>query len=299
MKNKKSDYLSMTFILILIITILFGVIYFVWLKNFKVFAGNLGDYAICRQSNIENANLKLKINNDVISERHGNKCRTEYVKVPKGEEFSTIAKKMAGCWDMYLEGKMDLFDTDSNNWCAFCSVLSFEDKKQLNGLTDYLAKNKVPNQGGKTYFQYLTRTVVTDDVLAVLRNSQIDDENIMKMDTSKPLAVIFTTNKNAYPGSLTGFSSVRNAAIGTVAGAVGFAGAKIIVGAGLCTGFITCSAGALLIAGGIGTLAYMIGSNYGTDRDTKILLWPYTNEDLSKLKCTVLEGKDRLDIKKF
>ena len=309
MKNKKGGSLGFQFIVVLLITLISVILYLVWLKDFRIFGENLEDYTICKNSNIENAKLKLQIGNQVLQERQGNKCKTEYINVPKGRELEITAKKMAACWDMYLEGKEQLFDTTDNNYCAFCSVLSFEDKKQINGLTDYLIKNKITNQN-KNYFQYLTNTVVTNDVYKEIENAQLNQ--LHTIDTSKPLSVIFTTSKNVYPDSLVKASSVTTGGIGAiVGGAVGstlVAGLLVKSGIGICVGIpvVGCTIGVVLVAvggiqgaGALGLTGYFIGSHYGPNTDTKILLWPYTREDLSRLKCTVLEGKDRLDIKKF
>lgn len=299
MKRKKSG-VDPSILIVLIILIAFAFIYLVWLKDFRIFGENLSDYIICKNSNLENAKLKLKIpyTNQLLTEKQGNRCRTEYLNIPKGKEIDTIAKKMAACWDMYLEGKEELFDTIDNNYCAFCSVLTFEDKKELKGLTEYLSKNKVAGRG-KTYYQYLTNTLVTKDVFKEIENSHLND--IHTIDTTKQLAVIFTMSKNAYPSSLTGKSSYLQAPIGFAAGAV-IPKLLAVAGYGLCSSGIGCAVGSFLIVGAAGlaggTIGYMIGSTNNPDLDTKILLWPYTNEDLDKLKCTQLEGKDRLDIRK-
>lgn len=308
-KNKKADSTGMKFVIALIITVAFALIYLLWLKDFRIFGENLEDYTICKNSNIENAKLRLKINNQVIQERKGNKCKTEYITVPKDKELEFVAKKMSLCWDIYLEGKEELFETEDNNYCAFCSVLTFKDKKQLNGLTNYLIEHQAPTQG-KSYYQYLTRTVVTDEIFQEIENSQLND--LHTIDTSKPLAVMFVMGKNVYPDGIIKASSVTTGGIGAIAGgAIGstaIAGVLIKSGIGLCIGIpvVGCTIGAILVGVGgvtgalaLGVPGYFIGSHNNPDLDTKILLWPYTKEDLSQLKCTMLEGKDRLDIKKF
>lgn len=293
MKNNKAVTLGFELIIVIIVTIAFAIIYFLYLQDFRIFGENLSDYTICKNSNIENAKLKLKLINQIIQERSGNRCRTHYLTVPKGKEFEFIAKNMASCWDQYLEGKEELFDTEDNNYCAFCSVLTFEDKKQLKGLTNYLIEKEVTGKKVK-YHQYLTNTIVTRDVFKEIENSHLNDLHII--DTSKPLAIIFTMGKNVNPGSLTGQSSIVSGTITSAVGAVG--GLPILIGVGVCSGFFICSLGAFAISVGTGAVGYMIGSTNNPDLDTKVLLWPYTNEDLDKLKCTMLEGKDRLDVRK-
>jgi len=111
MKTKKADSMELQVIIVLIVVIAFALIYFSWLKDFRTTGEKLGDNIICKNSNYENAKLKLKIDNQVIQERRGNKCKTEYLNVPKDQELKFIADKMAGCWDQkgYLLQKTILF----------------------------------------------------------------------------------------------------------------------------------------------------------------------------------------------
>lgn len=296
--NKKAfDVSGFEVIVALAVVIGFALIYFIWLKDVRMFGEKLSDYEICKFSNIENAKLKLKLNNQVIDERKGNKCKTEYIDVPKGKELDTIARKMAGCWDQYLEGKERLFETEDSNYCAFCSVLTFEDKKQLGGLTSYLIEKEAPDKGSRKYYQYMTRNVITNDVFQEIENSHLKD--LDTIDTSKPQAVIFIMSKVVNPGSLIGQSSIKAGTYGSAVG--GVLGGLAMVGLGLCSSFTAgvCALGIPLIGAVTGSGAgYMIGSNYNPDIDTKVLLWPYTKEDLDNLKCTKLEGKDNLEIKK-
>ena len=296
MQNKKAMSEALQFVVIFIVIIAAAIVYFVWLKDFRIHAENLEDYTICRNSNLENAKLRLKIDNQVLQERIGNKCRTEYVTVPKRKELDIITKKMARCWDMYLEGKEELFETQDNNYCAICSVLEFEDEKELTGLTDYLIEHEAPGKN-KKYMEYFNNIVVTNDVLEETKNSEL---NILHtIDTSKQQAIIFTTYKDPYPRSWTGYSSSASAVGGATAGPI-LTTLAVVTGYGLCSTGIGCLVGAFLIgAGGGGAVGYAIGSGYSPDRNTKLLLWPYTESELKKLNCTMFEGKDRLDIKKF
>ncbi|MEK6946270.1 MAG: hypothetical protein AABX32_01575, partial [Nanoarchaeota archaeon] len=295
MNKRKKSSLGFQFLVVLIITIAGAVMYIAWLKDYRTYTENLEDYTICKNSNLENAKLKLNIptTNEVIQEHSGNKCKTEYVNVPKNKELEFTARKMAACWDMYLEGKEALFDTTDNNYCAVCSVLTFENTQEVRGLTQYLIENNAPNKG-ETYFQYLANTVVTNDEFNKIKNSNLND--LHAIDTSKPQSVIFVMYKDAYPGSWTGYSSTRSAVVGATAGPI-LTTLAVVTGYGLCSTGVGCLLGAFLVgAAGGGVTGYAIGSSYGPDMNSKIVLWPYTQEDLSKLKCTMLEGKDKLEI---
>ena len=103
------------------------------MKDYRTTGEYLTDYSICKNSNYENWKAKLKVGNTPLSERSGNRCKTEYLTVPKDIELKTMADKMAGCWDQYLEGRAELFDTSDNIYCAVCSVMEFEEKnKEIN-----------------------------------------------------------------------------------------------------------------------------------------------------------------------
>ncbi len=315
--NRKADELGFQTIVVILIILIGFILAFKWIPTFKEVYKNNMDYELCKDSNLANAKLKLTVpgTNQILTEREGNKCKTEYVKAPEDGEIPFIAKKMVNCWDMYLEGKADLFETADNNYCAFCSVIDFENKDaRLEGLPSYLLKNEVKGTG-KTYYEYLTSITVKKDTLAQYENSPLSK---LKIDTSNPAAVVFVSAKNANPGSLTGQSSAVEggvsagvgAGVGTVIGAI--AGYSIVTGLGLCTTVVLCLFGGGLVAFGTilttgtviggagGATAYgmAVGANYAPDRDSKILLIPYEKNTLEKLKCTRLEGQDYLEIKK-
>lgn len=297
MKAKKAVTMGFKVIVVLILVIVFAFIYFFWLRDYRAYGENLSDYQICKSSNYENAKMKLKIptSNYVIDEKTSNKCKTEYLTVPKDKELDFIAKKLAVCWDMYLEGREELFDTQDNNYCAMCSVLTFEENKELKGLTSHLMSKKVPWELGKTYYEYLNRIVVKRENLEEVRNAELAG-SIASIRTDAPYAVMFVEGKDINPGSLTGATSIEQGAVGLVIGGIG--GGLVLVGAGLCATVVGCLIGAAFIGIGGGALGFFTGSNYNPDIDSRVLLWRYTNQDLSKLKCTILEGQDRLDIRK-
>ena len=67
--------------------------YLAWLEDYRSYTENLEDYTICKNSNLENAKLKLNMptTNEVIQGHSGNKCKTEYVNVPKNKELEFTA----------------------------------------------------------------------------------------------------------------------------------------------------------------------------------------------------------------
>jgi len=298
MGKKGEVTLGLNVIVVLIVAIVFVLIFLFWVKGIDK---GLGDYTICKASNIENANKKLKIGvpfiaNQVITESVGNKCQTEYLDVPKNQEKFLIANKLAACWDQYLEGRERLFETEDNNYCAICSVLEFEDKKKITDLTSYLIKKEVPKKAGLNYYDYLNRVVITKNQLEIIENEELH-ERLGSVDTGTRQAILYVESKDVNPGSLTGESSIVLASKGSAIGAV--AGLVTLVGFGLCSTLVGCSVGIFFVAAGAGTHGYLMGSDDDPDIDSRILLWPY--EDLVEINsgCTILEGQDQLDIKKF
>jgi len=85
--------------------------------------------------------------------------------------------------------------------------------------------------------------------------------------------------------------------LGVAVGAT-VSGALIVTGAGLCAGVVTCTIGAAFIIAGFATAGYMTGSTYNPDLDSRVLLWPYENNALDRLQCSVLQGQDFLELRK-
>ena len=256
----------------------------------------LVDYHICREGNRGVVKTRFQVFDWVLAEKGVKHCKTEQVKVKKDKEYDTIAKKMALCWNEYLEGKEAVFKTQDANYCAFCSVLEFEENnKQLNGLSKYLIETKY-QPTGKSYMEYFSEVKVVKEQANFLENLELNNVNI---DTSKKLAVMFVMYKDAYPDSLINQPRTFTAGAGTaIAGASGIFATAIsyIGGLGLCSTLVGCAAGAILIGGAGGMTGYMIGSDRSEDWRAKILVTEYDKEKLSQLKCTQLEGEDYLKL---
>ena len=266
----------------------------------KELSKDLTDYEICRDGNYGVAHSKFKVFDWVVAEQGVKHCRTEQVPVPKGKEYETITKKMVICWDEYLQGKEPVFETKDNNYCAFCSVLEFEDKDQkLSGLSAYLASNK-PLGSGKTYLNYLSEIDTQGDQLAQFENLELS--NNVFIDTSKKLAIMFVMYKDAYPG-LSNQPRTKLSIISGAGGAVVGAGLGLyyLGSAALCLTVIGCAASISLITLGTGvgaTSGFLIGSDRTEDRRARLLVTEYNKEKLKQIKCTQLEGYDYLKIQK-
>jgi len=183
-----------------------------------------------------------------------------------------------------------------------CSVLTFDDEdEEIKGLMSYLMEKRVPFKQEFRYYEYLTRTVIKNEELRLVKDAE-RDEKLAGISTDERWAVIFVEGKDINPGSLTGMSSVKQVAIGV---GVGYAAGNLIaIGAGLCAGVVSCVVGLPVLGVGVigatvvGVAGYFTGSSSDPDIDTRILLWPYTNDDLDQLNCNVLEGQDQLEVRK-
>lgn len=308
--NKKADSQTMWMVVIAIITVISLLILLPLFNKTKEISEDVTAYRICKDGNRGVVFTRVKLLNAVIAEQGVKHCRTEKVKVPSGKEYETLAKKMASCWDQYLEGKEEVFETKDANYCAFCSVLEFEDKtKKLNGLTKYLVEKKLSTADERTYMSYLSEIEAKGEDKRKLENLELQS-NVF-IDTSKQQAVMFVMYKDAYPGligqpqGLTTFiGGTTGALAGTVAGTLGVYSLGLV---GLCIGsvwgIIACPLGAAIVlfttgAGGTagGATGYLIGSDRSADWSAKILVTEYNKQQLGKLNCTRLEGYDYLKI---
>lgn len=308
--SKKAASQTMWMVVIAILTVISLLIIFPLFNKTKEISEDMTDYRICKDGNRGVVFTRVNLQNWVIAEQGVQHCRTEKVKVASGKEYETIAKKMALCWDEYLEGKEELFETKDNNYCAFCSVLDFEDKtKKLNGLAKYLNENKLPNDNEKTYMSYLSGIEAKGDDKKKIENLELQSNAFI--DTSKQQAVMFVMYKDAYPGlinqpqgALMFFGGAGGAVLGGLVGTglgIYYLGAaalcvnplapiSCIAGVALFTVGVTAGAGIPISAG------YLIGSDRSADWSAKILVTEYNKQQLGKLNCARLEGYDYLKI---
>lgn len=304
MTNKGVSSDAFLLVILAIIAVISIIFIFPLIREMGNVSEDLSNYHICRDGNIASVKSRVKLFDWVVAEQGVKHCRTERVNVPTGKEFETISKKMVQCWDMYLNGKEEIFQTQDANYCAFCSVLEFDDKgKSLNGLTGYLADNYVPATGEK-YLQYLTEIEVTNNNKKEFYN--FDLQNKLPFDTSKNLAVMFVMYKDAYPTSITNGQIISQPSVLTAWGGTAVAatatfivnGISYVAGLGLCSTLVGCGAGIILVGTAGGLTGYLIGSDRSADWRAKLLVTEYDKQKLEQLKCTQLEGLDYLKIQK-
>ena len=138
----------------LVVTLLVLAIMLLFYHDFGQHTYDVAKREQCKNSVRANAMRIEAMGDDLrnsLGERVQVNCRTEYKKVKKGEENETVANEMAKCWDMYLQGEKQLFDTTDNNYCVVCSVLKFE-TDEVRGFSKYLMQENLPWNSSLSYY---------------------------------------------------------------------------------------------------------------------------------------------------
>ena len=267
---------------VVIITLLILAVMMLFLQRAGTSMELLVEDQQCKKSVKANA-LQLRLMGDELAnnlgERQNIMCETDYVDVSEGKEKEVLANEMAICWNMFLEGEKEIFDTTDNNYCVVCSVLRFDEVKEINGFTKYLMNNSLPWNKSVRYYDYLTNSEYKGNFVENYENTRL--ANYDNIDTTKPLAVVFFMGKNAYPVSDFGYEGGKMKGM-MQAGAVGVVGSLGLAAIGIATGGIGLVGGAAVLATGAiggGWYGYMIGSSESAFWDAGILLHDYTKFD--------------------
>ena len=209
------------------------------------------------------------------------KCPTLFIELDESRSnnkyvvFKTLALAMSDTWKEFLEGKEEVFNSDTQNYCVIRRVIELKGTTKHEGFFEYLVTNNIPDVK-KTYYNYLTNVDVDQGTTTTLRSSDFKKADII--DASKSYAVVYVLAKkdrwakitSASVGSSTGF--IVAGVVGLATGGVGLT----LLGAGAATGALT---------------GYFLGSDYASDWQASMLLIPYTQEDLKSLDCTQLPSK--------
>ena len=280
---------------VIVLTLLAILVIFLYYKHISSSTNKLIEKEQCKNSVRAAAAVKT-IPGQGMVDSFGNpvklNCETHYIKVDKGREFEIIAEEMATCYDEFLEGKQEIFDTKDGNYCVVCSVMDFKQKKVFYGFTDYLMTHKVPWKN-QSYFEYLSRRSVTGGAESVDIPGELD-----RIDTHNRLAVVFFMSKDAFPDGLVESDKLTTTTVGSAGGLVSglVGGTLVLIGTGSCASIVGCAWGGALIGIGVGiaggATGYMIGASDSATWDSGVLLVDYKNflED-KRLNCTYLEGK--------
>lgn len=234
------------------------------------------------------------------------KCQTNFLTLnynpntPVGETAIkiTIADLMADTWEVFGEGKLDLF-RGPEIYCVVYSVIEFDEKykdKEVTGLTEFLMTQKKPNTA-ITYMDYLHARSESDslNLLEKIKSQKQINLEGQKIELSKKYATIFMYAKGRnYVKEMT--ETVSNMAsskgnIILIAGGAALFTSGLVLDAtiiGLPLGAALHSVGATMVT--IGTAWTMLETYIKTDEEVEwasfVVFREYNKEELDKLNCT-------------
>ncbi len=219
-------------------------------------------------------------------------CPVSKLTVNQEEEvFSTVAKEMATLWDNFGEGKLELFAPEDEVFCVLGSHITFDMKKEMRGFLPYIAEHAYKKT---SYLEYLTGIPPSAAQKTSLQASYL--QQIDKIDTSKPLGIIFIYSKDAMMTKQEG--TIYGMGIGSVVGIVAgvatlfyFPPAGIsVIGITIISPLITGAAqmaGVTAVSALFGTATgYLFGYDKSAEWDARILAVPFTPEEIGRLPCT-------------
>ncbi len=248
---------------------------------------------------------------------NGLKAKVEEIKCPankitlKGNEQKVkgqLAEEMRECWDLYGEGKLNLFNGDGV-FCSVCSIIEAEETKEVTAFRKYLVDAYVPGKG-YSYLSYLQdfesqdAKIVQDYEQAISRES-VNEKMIFNDD--ERYAVIFVDIKGQdllsnYIKRSPQFAAAGGTMVVGAATAITGAGIAVATGVFFIKGGLGASATGIgatvgLVTAGVGTLLVIGGGAYAAiqariaakdfEHYSEVLLRPYTNETLTKeINCT-------------
>ena len=155
-QNKKGEVTTKQLVTLIVLIASFLIILFF---IFSLDLGGTTDEQICRNSVVLKGKIPLAGPLD---------CKTNYVTIEtenKEEVMKIIADKMASCWYMFGEGKIDYSSKLANAGtvsCSVCSILEFDTDIQNTDTISYqefynYLKNTKKTES-QTYLQYLYST---------------------------------------------------------------------------------------------------------------------------------------------
>lgn len=218
-------------------------------------------------------------------------CPVKEILVTKEDDvFPTVAKEMATVWNNFGAGKLALFAPEDEVFCVLGGYLTFSGiKKELRGFLPYVAEHAYQKT---SYLEYLTGFRITSAEAQSLQQLQ----QIDKIDTTKPLGILFVYNKDAHLTKEEGavFGLGAGTLLGTAAGIVSlvyfppqgivFLGMTLVRPIVTATVRVITSSALTAVAGA--KTGYVLGYDESAEWDARILAIPFTKEEIAKLPCT-------------
>ena len=274
------------------------VVVFLLVKNIFGFGKTLTEEQACRDSVNAQASQHLLRGLDITAKI---KCPTLYTTIQEQDEErikAALAEQMRSCWSKFWEGKKNLF-SESDVFCAICSVTDFKTDKPVKGFSKYLMDTIIPGKD-ISYADYLQgySTKKTEEIknrLTVEQLKSLEDETL---DTKNKYAVVFVYARGEdviedYVRHLA-FRSTSGQVSGVVSGTMGVAAgvttaAALIFYTSTPVGWVAAGATAAAIAAYAGTEFL---TSYFREQDIQwmsmVVLREYSKEGMDSIQCRTL-----------
>lgn len=276
--NKKG--LSMTLekvgILILSVAVLMLVINI--MSDYFISVKQKAELQTCKNSVIAHASLKF----DDFDASNNIDCPIIDVEVKaktKDAVMYNMAERMAQCWDIYGEGKLQLFEMEPDketNYCAVCHYMTFDDDVEIE-MKDFLQYLETKKYKDKTYMEYLAPYSTKTDLNEL--------EYVPIIDTSNDYGIFMVYTKDEYdsPYSVAKIGGVIGGAVTTVLAIVGSTALAIIP-----EPTITKVGAAALAGVAIGGVSGYMSGDDEKNWKAYVTIQPYNNQFIGNLSCDQL-----------
>jgi len=189
-----------------------------------------------------------------------------------------IATAMVDCFEIFGEGKLNLFDYKEEKFCSVCTL--FEVDKDVKGIIPYLFMHRVRRANSEPYYaDYL--------IGAQAPMPQGVDDTLV---AGKKYGIVFTYIKD--PNKFRAMAT--RGGIGAGVGSSIGVGLLIFTPAGWVTALVVGGAGAVVTLIGIDefkAIGNIIDNSAGVKSSAAIALISYDNQDaLTSLGCTKIES---------
>jgi hypothetical protein len=258
--------------------VLFVSVYYI--TDYYFTADRLADHQTCKTSVLAHANMKMLYAD--FSEAI--KCPTRDIDIKtkdKDEIMFSLAEEMAQCWNVYGQGKLELFDLEPNfdtTYCGICSHVRFDTDKdiELVEFMEYLADKEY--RGETSYLEFLSAETTSN----MPDFDQYGEEITPVIDTTEDYGVFLIYTKEEYQSRF--WSTIWGIGAGVAGGVVA------VVGIILSPISLGITGGAGIVAGGalIGASAgYLLGDNT-KDWFSYVALYPFDEPYIEELHCDIL-----------
>jgi hypothetical protein len=166
-KNKTGEITTQQIVMLIILITSFAVVLFLLLR---LDLGAESEKEICHNSVVMKGNsilpeeaLELNCQRSYVCLTEDGSCegliKPEKIKVKSLDEiYNVLGEKMADCWWMFGEGKIDYVGNTAtkNNYCSICNQILFDDSlNNIEGVEDKISKDEL--------YDYFSKTEISED----------------------------------------------------------------------------------------------------------------------------------------